>query len=174
MRCSVLNRILARVTRPSNKELKLPRHGPDGASPLNLVLGRPRVSVRNIRVAGVLLAMVACHTMIADKIVVTSPASLSTRGASADEIHVAVRETLTSLSLRAEGTFGDAEEWVWRDPEKPPGLHATVRRVSDGVQIRLSQDLFGPIGPTEKYRAVRNGLLESMKQRFGKSSVTIE
>jgi hypothetical protein len=132
------------------------------------------VSLRRIGVAGALVAMVACDTMIADRIVVATPASLSTQGPSADEIHSAVQETLTSLSLHVEGTFGGAEEWVWRDPERPPGLHATVRRVRDGVHIRLSQDLFGPTGPTEKYRRVKQGLLESMQQRFGKASVTIE
>jgi len=124
--------------------------------------------------AGVLLAIVGCDTMIADRIVVATPSSQGTRGPSGDEIQVAVREALTSLSLHAAGTFGDAEEWVWRDAEKSPGLHATIRRVGGGVHIRLSQDLFGPIVPTDKYRAVKKGLLEAMEQRFGRASVTIE
>jgi hypothetical protein len=121
-----------------------------------------------------LLATAACDTMIADRIIVGTPSRPDARSLSGDEIHAAVRETLTSLSLHPVGTFGDAEEWVWRDPEKPPGLHATVRRVGERVQIRLSQDLYGPIGPTEKYRAVKEGVIEAMRHRFGRASIAIE
>jgi hypothetical protein len=130
--------------------------------------------VRHVLLVGVLLATVACDTMITDRIEVAPPVSPRSQGPAGVEIHAAVRDTLTSLGLRPAGSFGDAEEWVWRDPDKPPGLHATVRRVGDGVHVRLSRDLFGPIRPTEKYRAVKKGFLEAMEQRFGKASVRIE
>jgi hypothetical protein len=61
---------------------------------------------------------------------------------------------------------------TWRlKGDKPPGLTVTVQRVGEEVRVRLAQDLYGPTGPTDKYKAVKAALRQGLRGRFGKDSV---
>jgi hypothetical protein len=118
-------------------------------------------------------AATGCDTMIQDRIIVHAP-SATTPPAEAEAIVVAVREILTTAGLSQVHASYESEEWHWRDPGRPPGLHASIRRVPEGVTVRLAQDLHGPHGPTEKYRAVKASVSKAITQKFGSSKVRIE
>ena len=119
------------------------------------------------------LVTIGCDTMIADRIVIRMPANALGVQASPEQVAAIVRATLSSSWLERMQDFDGGEEWSWRDSAKPPGLHARVSVGQNGVRVRLSQDLYGPIGPTEKYRSVRSALLEAARRRFGDSSVQL-
>ena len=121
----------------------------------------------------IVLACVACDTMISDRLIITTPEDSAALHAATLAAVEAVRQVLAEHDLRqTSGSVG--EEWVWRDPEHPPGVRATVSASGNRVNVRLSQDLYGPIGPTDKYRAVKESLLKHMRQRYGKASVAVE
>ncbi len=121
-----------------------------------------------------LLALAACDTMIAHRIAITSPADVSQAGPTQDDVLATVRNTLTSCELAIVHSSAGSEVWEWRNPEKPPGVQADVRAGSDLVEIRLSQGLYGPIGPTEKYLAVKAALVDAATKRVGKGRVRVE
>jgi hypothetical protein len=81
---------------------------------------------------------------------------------------------LTAAGLSHVHTSYESEDWQWLDPASPPGLHASIRRVREGVTVRIAQDPYGPIGATAKYKAVKASLSDAMRQRFGNSKVRIE
>ena len=126
--------------------------------------------MRRIGLAVGILALAACDTMIMDRMVIAPPSP------PVDEALTVVRETLqaSGLTLFHGPSAATAETWRWRDPSKPPGLSAAITQVGDEVHVRLSQDLYGPIGPTDKYRSVKQALLETTRARFGKKSVRVE
>ncbi len=78
-----------------------------------------------------------------------------------------------NLFLKEVDEASNSEEWRW-DGDEPPGFSVYVRRVGDEVHVSLMQDLFGPIGPSEKYRTVKRRLLEVLKERFGQKAVGID
>ena len=122
----------------------------------------------------VALALVGCDTMIADRIVVRTPTAprASEPVAQADVLAV-VRDTLAGAGFERMSGRGP-EEWWWRNPNKGPGVHATVHPTVDGADVRLSQDLYGPIGESQKYRRVKVALTEATSRAFGKGAVRIE
>jgi hypothetical protein len=122
---------------------------------------------------GLILAGLACDTMISDRLIITTPADGAMEHASTREVVEAVRQTLAECGLQQEGSAG-AELWVWNDVEHPPGIHATVSVSGNRVKVRLAQGLYGPIGPTDKYRVVKESLLTNMRQQYGKANVKVE
>ena len=119
------------------------------------------------------LACIACDTMISDRFIITTLAEAAAQNASTVQAVEAVRQTLAENGLRPTSESG-VEEWAWSDPEHPPGVRVTVSASANRVTVRLVQGLYGPIGPTDKYRAVRESLLKNMRQRYGKASVVVE
>ena len=118
-------------------------------------------------------ACLACDTMIADRWVIRSAADQSGQSPSASEILATARVALDDCALAANAKIiGDT--LVWRDPEKPPGLHVMVRPSSDGLRVTLAQDLYGPVGPTDAYRCVQKSLRSRLEARYGKGDVRLE
>jgi hypothetical protein len=120
------------------------------------------------------LAMGACDTMIADRMVIRTPSGTGTASPSTAELLTTSRAAFKDCSFAETDirSFGDALHWT--NPKHPPGLHVMVHRADDGVRITLAQDLHGPIGPTEAYRCVSKALRRRLKERFGMESVRLE
>jgi hypothetical protein len=120
------------------------------------------------------LALAGCDTMIADRIIVRAPtAPRASEPVTQANVLTVVRDTLASAGFERIDGRGP-EEWWWRNPAKGPGVHATVHPTADGVDVRLSQDLYGPIGESPKYRSVKMALTEATSRAFGKGAVGIE
>jgi hypothetical protein len=119
------------------------------------------------------LAVVACDTMIADRLVIRAPVPGASAPPSMDLLD-GPREALVKCNLaEADMTsFGDALHW--RNPNHPPGLHIMVHRSGDEVTVTLAQDLYGPIGPTDAYQCVRQTLRRALEDRFGKERVRVK
>jgi hypothetical protein len=143
-----------------------------GASLLIHVLGRQEAGVRLSVPTLAVFALVACDTMISNRVIIKTPADSADVGASEQEALAAVRATLASCGFKPSPEHGDL--WVWHDKEHPPDVHATVSASWNQVAVHLEQGLFGPIGPTEQYRAVKAALLEGMRRRYGKRSVWVK
>jgi hypothetical protein len=165
--------------RPYNNEMKLtkPRTSRRGvALKLISVLGRPWGTLVKSACAVLLsLGLVACDTMISDRIRIGAPltAAGSTPTPSQAELLNFVRDTLAASDLTRRPDAPD-ETWEWRDPDHPPGLHATIEPGVGYVLVRMSQGLYGPIGETEKYRRVKEALLGGATRRFGRKNVRVE
>jgi len=145
-----------------------------GASLLILVLGRPDMIRSMTSVLLVVLALAGCDTMIADRIVVRTPTvPRANAPATQADVLAVVRDTLASAGFERMDGRGP-EHWWWRNPDKGPGVHATVHPMADGADVRLSQDLYGPIGKSQKYRRVKVALTEATSRAFGKGAVRIE
>ena len=121
-----------------------------------------------------LVALAACDTMIANRVIVKTPADAADPKASEQEALAAIRATLASCGLRQPTDAGGEEVWVWHDEAHPPDVHATVSVSWNQVTVHLVQGLYGPIGPTEKYRAIKVALFENLRPRYGKASVRWE
>ena len=158
----------------SNKGMKLTKPERNGALQLIPGVGQTVEGVvRRGVLTGLVLASLACDTMISDRFIITTPADTAAQHASTLEVVGAVRETLAECGLRQTSSSG-AEVWVWNDPEHPPGVHATVTASGNRVNVRLAQGLYGPIGPTDKYRVVKESLLKNLRHRYGKANVDVE
>jgi hypothetical protein len=119
------------------------------------------------------LGVVACDTIISDRIRVTTTPTTGVSAPSQEELLQFVRDTLTASGLK-RGPSSMSETWEWRDTDHPPGLHATIEPAVGSVLVRMSQGLYGPIGETEKYRSVKEALVGGAKRRFGPKSVKVE
>ena len=138
------------------------------------VLGRPwRTLVKPAFVVLLSLGVVACDTMISDRIRVTTTPTTGASASSQEELVAFVRETLAASDLK-RGPSSMGETWEWRDPDHPPGLQATIEPAAGSVVVRMSQGLYGPIGETAKYRSVKQALIGGAKRRFGPESVRVE
>jgi hypothetical protein len=138
------------------------------------VLGRPSMIRSTISILLVVLALAGCDTMIADRIVVRTPAApRASEPVTQADVLAVMRDTLASAGFERMGGRGP-EQWWWRNPDKGPGVHATVHPTADGADVRLSQDLYGPIGASQKYRRVKVALTEATSRAFGKGAVRIE
>jgi hypothetical protein len=80
--------------------------------------------------------------------------------------HAFVKDPGTNVGL--------TERWSWRDPANPPGLHVTLVTSADGVVVRVSQDLMGPIGRTEKHDNLIRGLAARLRACVGRPNVRLE
>lgn len=132
-----------------------------------------RAARRSLAVAALAAAALACDTMTSDRMVIRAPSGQPSQQASADELLVLVHETLAAADLKNVGESCGVETWRWKGV-KPPGLAVTVQRVGDGVQVRLAQDLYGPIGPTDKYKSLKATLRQAARERFGKASMDLK
>jgi hypothetical protein len=119
------------------------------------------------------MGVAAYDTMISDRIRVTTTPTTDVSASRQEEILAFVRETLAACELK-RGPSSMGETWEWRDPDHPPGLHATIEAAGGSVLVRVSQGLYGPIGETEKYRSVKKALIGGAKRRFGPKSVKVE
>jgi hypothetical protein len=130
--------------------------------------------VRPSVLAVLLVGLVACDTMIASRVIVKTPVDEADSRASEQEALAAVAATLASCGLKGPADAATEGVWVWHDEAHPPDVHATVSASWNQVTVHLAQGLYGPIGPTEKYRAIKAALLADMKRRYGKASVQVE
>jgi hypothetical protein len=121
----------------------------------------------------VVTLLVACDTMIDDHLLIKTPADVRDQ-VLLQERASTVRQTLASCGLQQTSGAIGGELWIWHDPEHPPDVQATVAVSWNRVNVHLVQGLYGPIGPTPKYREVKESLLKSVTQRYGKGSIEIE
>jgi len=142
-----------------------------------LIKGWADLFLRRVRLAlagTAFLSLLACDTMHADRMRIVAPPTVGRSSGSTEAVLEFVRATLAASDFSL-GPSSLSETWVWRDPSNPPGVRATLEPASDGwVRVRLSQDLYGPIGKTEKYRSIKKALVEGARSRFGRSSVVVE
>jgi len=112
--------------------------------------------------------------MIADRIVVRTPADQSATAPSASELLVTTRVALSDCGLAASDISAHRDTLHWTNPKRPPGLHVMAHTVGDGLRVTLAQDLYGPIGPTDAYKCVRKKLRRRLEERFGKDRVLLK
>jgi hypothetical protein len=110
--------------------------------------------------------------MIADRLIIRTPAASQEPGPQTTHALELVRHVLVDSGL--ERTTGPGPEQWWWNPDKGPGIHATLHPTGTGLEVRLTQDLYGPIGPTPKYRDVKQALTEATVRTFGKGAVRVE
>ena len=152
-------------------------HGKWEEPPNNFAVPEVGPEMRQRTQRGMLLAVLvavgisalACDTMISDRMVIRAPTTAGRQG-EPDEVLTLVRETLVAADLEKMGESRGVETWRWKG-DKPPGLTVTVKRVGDEVQVRLAQDLYGPTGPTDKYKTLKATLHQAVRGRFGKDNV---
>ncbi len=144
------------------------------ASQLIPGVGQTMTRTARVGVLSVLLVIVlGCDTMIAGRIIVQTPAA-RVQDAELQSGVALVRDTLRKLGLHEEPGSLDGELWVWHDPQRPPDVHVTIATSFGLMNVHLVQGLFGPIGPTAKYKEIKAALLETARRRYGKENVRIE
>ena len=111
-----------------------------GASLLISVLGRRE---RIVRTVSCLLTcmLLACDTMIADRMIVRTPADMSGTALSSAELLATTRVALDDCGLLEADISAHRDTLHWRNPKRPPGLHVMIHTVDDGLRITLAQDL---------------------------------
>jgi len=130
------------------------------------------VRVSPIMLCSMLLA--ACDTMHAHGIRISAVPTVEHPDTTEEDVAKFVRDALLAQGLKKGPSFMP-EVWEWRDPDHPPGLRATIELVGNGsIRVHLSQDLYGPVGETEKYKSVKMALINGGKRRFGSKSVQVE
>jgi hypothetical protein len=128
---------------------------------------------RMAAIAALGLVVVACDTMIADRLVIRAPAQGAVAPPSVDLLD-ASRAALVKCNLAEADMTSLGDALHWRNPIRPPGLHIMVHRSGDEVTVTLAQDLYGPIGPTDAYQCVRQTLTRGLEDRFGKEKVRVK
>jgi hypothetical protein len=120
------------------------------------------------------LGLGACDTMIADRMIIRTPAEQSAPAPSTPEVLTVTRTALNDCGL-AEADISEHRDTLhWKNPKGPPGLHVMLHPVGDGLRVTLAQDLYGPIGPTDAYRCVRKTLRRRLEERYSKERVRLE
>jgi len=128
---------------------------------------------RPLAIAVGITALMACDSLFRMSFTITTDVAPSASSRASDDALVAIRGILSTNALTSGYSNAKSEEWVWRDPENPPGIRVNIRYRPDGYELWLSQDLFGPIGRTKKYLAVSNSLREGLAKRFGADRVQV-
>ena len=138
-----------------------------------MVLGRSNMTPSRLLFFLFVLSVAGCDTMIADRLHVRVATRPQDGEAPSSRALTVVRDVLTSSGLERIPAPGP-EEWWWKNPDRGPGVHATLHPHSAGLDVRLSQDLYGPVGPTPQYRLVKKALTEAASRAFGKGAVRVE
>jgi hypothetical protein len=146
----------------------------DGASPLISVLGRQQMMERVAMLVSLGLALGACDTMIADRMIIRTPSERAAAPPSTAELLTTSRDALADCRFADADITSLGDTLHWSNPKRPPGLHIMVHRTGDDVRVTLAQDLYGPIGPTDAYRCVRKTLRRRLEKRFGKDRVRLK
>jgi hypothetical protein len=144
-------------------------HGQNGGSLLISVLGRQYLSVRLVLL--VTLALIGCDTLIANRLIIGTPANRQEADSSIGELMSVAHEALRSCGVKEEHLSSDEDTWLWRNPDRPPGLVVDIRT---GWEVSLSQAPYGAIGPTETYLCVKKALQGKLQARFGKERIRVE
>ncbi len=120
------------------------------------------------------LVFASCDTINAHRIIVERQKVQDTFEPIPDTLLVTVRTTLETFGLTQTSVSDVREEWRWREPDNPPGLWVNIQQINSSFEIGLSQDLFGPIGPTEKYQRVKTALIDAVESVVGKNQVRVK
>ena len=120
------------------------------------------------------LALSACDTMIADRMMIRTPSQSAGAPPSSAQLLATSRDVLMDCGLAEADITSFRDALHWRNPKRPPGLHIMVDRAGDDVGLTLAQDLYGPIGPTDAYQCVKKTLRRRLEDRFGKDRVRLE
>jgi hypothetical protein len=124
--------------------------------------------------ASLCLQLTGCDTLIADRMTVRWTSDAPRDRASTMELMAVAHEAFSQCGMRDADLTRDTDTWLWKNPKGPPGLHVMVTPSGSDIRVTLAQDLFGPIGPTETYRCVRNQLRETLVRRYGKAEIRFE
>jgi len=124
-------------------------------------------------IAAMSLSAGTCDAIYVEHFTIEGAARLGPDGQATEDLKE-VRRLLTTTGLGSMGESADAEEWEWRDPDNPPGVRVYITQEDSAVKLQLSQDPFGPISRTEKYKAVRSALLTGLTGYFGDARVRVE
>ena len=111
----------------------------------------------------------ACDTLIADRMVIGTPADAPQLSPNTPEVMRIAHDALLSCGVCEADLESDRGNWLWKAPPGSPGLHVMVRPAVSGVRVTLAQNLYGPVGPTETYRCVRQALRGRLEARYGKA-----
>jgi len=130
-------------------------------------------ATRPLAIAVGITALMACDSLFRISFTVTTDAAPSASSRSSDDALVAIRDILSTNALTSGYSNAESEEWAWRDPDHPPGIHVNIHYLPNGYEVWLSPDPFGPIGRTKKYRAVSISLREGLAKRFGAGRVQV-
>jgi hypothetical protein len=120
--------------------------------------------------AGVLLLslLVACDSMHMQRITVLPKQSPPTSETTNREV---ARKVLRQHGFRDMST--GREEWYGRKEGEPPGVWVRFAGEVE-LELRVSQDLHGPIGKTEMFRTIVKALTNALRARHGKASVHVD
>lgn len=120
-------------------------------------------------------ALVACDSMHSVALRVPSPYGGTAHADSSDRVVFAAQTVLARHGFSQQQEASSLEEvWSWRDSENPPGLRVRITTLPGSVEVRLSQDLFGPKQRIPKYTAVYNDLRKTMGACVGPANVLSE
>jgi hypothetical protein len=129
---------------------------------------------RVVIVPAIALALSACDTMIADRMIIRTPPTRLSSAASVGDVLATTRVAFGDCRL-AEAEVTDLRDALhWTNPKRLPGLHVMVHPADEGLRVTLTQDLFGPIGPTEAYRCVKKSLRRRLQERYSNEGVRME
>jgi len=130
-------------------------------------------SKRGWRATAVLVSclVVSCDSMIASRFVVSTPADHAPPSPS--ELLAVSQAALLECGLSEEQIWTASDEIHWRNPEDPPGISVLVRPAGQKTRVVLSQDLYGPVGPTDTYRCATERLLAQLRDHYGSHNVEV-
>jgi hypothetical protein len=124
--------------------------------------------------AVLVVGLTGCDTLIADRWVIRTTADHSSVPGSTSQVLATAHLALGDCGLVDGDSKVIGDTLLYRDPQKPPGLHVTVYPADEGFRVTLAQDLYGPIGPTDAYRCVREALRVRLQMQYGQKSVRLE
>lgn len=130
---------------------------------------------RMLLVAFLGLAGTSCDRFNATTIVVPPRAAGINNPSSSDRVIAVARAVLAEHGFVKEEVQPPlSEHWFWRDPANPPGVRVGIVIARTGVEIRVRQDLLGPIGPTKRYRSLVDELVKRLGASIGRDHIRVE
>lgn len=134
----------------------------------------PWAATFRIAAFAVALGMLACDSMHSVAIRVPPPYGGVAHAESSSRIVWAAQAVLRRHGFSQQDAGPLEEVWAWRDPRNPPGLRVRITTSTEGVELRLSQDLLGPKERIPKYTAVFNDLVKTVGACVGPANVLRE
>jgi hypothetical protein len=111
--------------------------------------------------------------MISDRFVVGLAAERDATSAPADLVAAATRGAFAACKLQERHISSYSDTIAWRDPDVLPGLRVSSQHEGNVIQVRLAQDLMGPVGPTDAYECVKGSLRQHLESAFGRAQVKV-
>ena len=111
--------------------------------------------------------------MISDRFVVDLGSSADRSPAPLTLVADATRTVFAACEFQERHISSYSNTIAWRDPDRLPGLRVSSQLDGKVLEVRLAQDLMGPVRATDGYECVKKSLREQLEVAFGNGHVKV-